>query len=143
MSRHLQTKRPGDTSPCHLCPVNKGEPTSTSPLALGYSLLGPSTTACCRRGDYAILLTVYFGEIKNKLFFKNENTLPHVAYALLRVVSTVSTVLGTSMLKRKDLPIGTIQCLSLSSPSTINNSRPRYCKKGVFLKRKIDSWQQD
>ena len=39
---HLQTKRPEGTSSRHLWPVNKGERTSTSPLALGYPLLGPS-----------------------------------------------------------------------------------------------------
>ena len=39
---HLQTKLPEDTSSRHLWLVNKGERTSTSPLALGYPLLGPS-----------------------------------------------------------------------------------------------------
>ena len=38
----LQTKRPEGTSSRHLWLVNKGERTSTSPLALGYPLLGPS-----------------------------------------------------------------------------------------------------
>ena len=40
-SWHLQTKRPEETSSRHLWLVNKGERTSTSPLALGYPLLGP------------------------------------------------------------------------------------------------------
>ena len=41
---NLQTKRPEDTSSRHLWLVNcvYGERTSTSPLALGYPLLGPS-----------------------------------------------------------------------------------------------------
>ena len=41
-SWHLQTKRAEDTSSRHLWLVNKGERTSTSPLALGCPLLGPS-----------------------------------------------------------------------------------------------------
>ena len=41
-SWHLQTKRLEDTSSRHLWLVNKGERTSTSPLALGYPLIGPS-----------------------------------------------------------------------------------------------------
>ena len=51
-SWHLQTKRPEDTSSRHLWLVNKGERTSTSPLALGYSLVvlpvtfGHTTTDC-------------------------------------------------------------------------------------------------
>ena len=40
--RHLQTKRPEDTSSRHLWLVNTGARTSTSPLALSYPLLGPS-----------------------------------------------------------------------------------------------------
>ena len=39
---YLQTKRPEDESSRHLWLVNKGERTSTSPLALGYPLLSPS-----------------------------------------------------------------------------------------------------
>ena len=39
---HLQTKPPEDTSLRHLWIVNKGERTSTSPLALGYPLYGSS-----------------------------------------------------------------------------------------------------
>ena len=42
MPWHLQAKRPQDTSSRHLWLVNKGERTITSPLALGYPLLGPS-----------------------------------------------------------------------------------------------------
>ena len=42
MAWHLQAKRPEDTSSRHLWLVNKGERTSTSPLALGYPLLGSS-----------------------------------------------------------------------------------------------------
>ena len=37
---YLQTKRPEGTSSRHLWLVDKGERTSTSPLALGYPLLG-------------------------------------------------------------------------------------------------------
>ena len=39
---HLQTERPEDTSSRHLWLVNKGKRTGTSPLALGYPLLGSS-----------------------------------------------------------------------------------------------------
>ena len=42
MTSNLQTTRPEGTSSRHLWLVNKGERTSTSPLALGYPLLGPS-----------------------------------------------------------------------------------------------------
>ena len=39
---YLRIKRPEDTSSRYLWLVNYGERTSTSPLALGYPLLGPS-----------------------------------------------------------------------------------------------------
>ena len=64
MSRHLQTKRPENTSSPHLWLVNKGERTSSSTLALGYPLLGPSRTFghtnACHRSALTFSAAIHF-----------------------------------------------------------------------------------
>ena len=99
-------KHPEDTSSRYMWLVNKGERTSTSPLALGYPLLGPSRhvrayTTACRSPALVFSATIHFAmkcsALCSAVLCKSETIEDHVLYHATVVSSRRCTRKATSL----------------------------------------------